>query len=338
MTTPSALPTSRGLGRRDWSYILRRARHGFVLHRGIDAAAGLTFFTTLAFFPTALSVVSAFALADNDSSATDDILAVVGEFVTTDTVDTLRNPLESLLTIDYPWLAFAIGIVLTVWSVSSYATAFGRAMNVVYEVGDGRRVILFRLLMMAVSVVITLGFGAIVVILLTTPRAAAVLGKAMGIDEPWIVLWNIGKWPVLAIIAFCLIALLYYATPNVRHSRARWVSWGALFAIVAWAIGTTGFAVYVLTVSTYDRVYGWIGGGIVLLVWFYLTNIVLIFGAEVDAELVRARQLAAGIEAEVRVQLPERSTVRTDRLAVIRERDEQRGKDIREKSGRERPL
>lgn len=334
MTDSSALPTSRELGRRDVLYIARRARHGFVLHRGIDAAATLTFFTTLAMFPTALSVVSAFSLTDNDSSATDDILAVVSEFATKDTVTALRDPLESLLTIDRPWIAFAIGIILTVWSVSSYATAFGRAVNTVYEVSEGRRVILFRLLMMLVSVVITLGFGAIVVILLTTPKAAAVLGPSFGIEEPWISVWNIGKWPVLAVIAFCLIALLYYATPNIRHSRARWVSWGALFAIVAWSIGTAGFALYVVTVSTYDRIYGWIGGAIVLLVWFYITNIVLIFGAEVDAELVRARQLAAGIEAENTVQLPQRSTVRTDRLAVIRERDEKKGREIREKAGR----
>jgi len=325
-----SIPTTRGIGRSAWQYAALRAQHGFVRHRGLDSAAALTFFATLALFPGALMVVSSFATANNRDAAVEDILTVASEFVTNDTVDTLRAPLTSLLTIESPWLALAIGFVLTTWSLSSYATAFGRAMNSIYEVQEGRRVILFRILMIGLSILLMVGFAAIAVILLTTPRAAEAIAETIGIGEPWLTVWNFGKWPVLAVLVFVIIGVLYYATPNVRHSRVRWVSWGALFAIVVWALATVAFGVYVSTVATYPRVYGWLGGAVVLLLWLYISNLVLVLGAEVDAELVRVRQLTAGIPAEEIIQLPARGTGRTLRLASIRAKDVAEGRQIRE--------
>ena len=105
---------------------------------------------------------------------------------------------------------------------------------------------------------------------------------------------------------------------------------GALFAIVAWALATTAFVFYVSTAQTYDRIYGWLGGALALMVWLYLTNLVLVLGAEVDAELVRLRQLRAGIRAEEIVQLPMRDTARNLMLARQRSQDEADGRSIRE--------
>jgi len=330
-----SVPTTRGIGRSAWQYAALRAQHGFVRHRGLDSAAALTFYATLALFPGALVVVSAFATVDNRKGAVENILNVIGEFVTPDTVDTLRSPIDSLLTIGNPWIALVIGVVLTIWSLSGYATAFGRATNAVYEVQEGRRVLLFRVLMILLSMLLMVGFAAIAVILLTTPRAAAVIGETIGVGEPWLTLWNFGKWPVLAVLVFVIIGVLYYATPNVRHLRVRWVSWGALFAIVVWALATVAFGVYVATVATYPRVYGWLGGAIVLLLWLYISNLVLVLGAEVDAELVRVRQLTSGIPAEETIQLPARGTARTLRLASIRSKDVAEGREIRELAERE---
>ncbi|TBN58497.1 YihY/virulence factor BrkB family protein [Glaciihabitans arcticus] len=303
-------------------------------HRGLDSAAALTFFAALALFPATLTVVSSFALLNNRENAIRNILSVANEFVTEDTVETLRDPLTSLLSIGNPGLAFAIGLSLTLWSVSSYATAFGRAVNTVYEVQEGRPIWKFRGLMMLVTLLLMIGFALIVVILLGTPSAARTIGEAAGFGEPWLTVWNVGKWPALAALAFSLVAVLYYATPNVRHSRLRWVSWGAAFALLAWGVATLAFAVYVMTVGTYDKVYGWIGGGLALLVWLYITNLVLVIGAEVDGELVRVRQLAAGIPAEDTIQLPARDTTRTLMLARQRADDVREGREIREKASR----
>ncbi len=115
----------------------------------------------------------------------------------------------------------------------------------------------------------------------------------------------------------------------MRHDRFRWVSYGAGFAIVVWALATGGFYGYIALVGHYDRVYGWLGGGIVLLLWLYLTNLVLVLGAEVDAEAVRLRQLAAGLPAERVVQLPMRDTRRNFMLARQRSADEAAAAEIR---------
>lgn len=319
-------PTARALTRSDWQFAARRAWHGFVRHRGIDSAAALSFFSAIALFPMALAVVSAFAIGNGKRGAADAILDIVDEVLQESTVETIKEPLIQLFTVANPGIALAIGIVLSLWSLSSYATAFGRAVNTAYEVQEGRQIWKFRGLMLVLAVFLVAAFAAIAVLLLTTDRVTA----AVGIAEPWRTVWALARWPVLAVLFTLLIAVLYYVTPNVRHHRIRWVSFGALFAIVAWGVATAAFIVYVSTVGTYDRVYGWLGGGLALLLWLYITNLVLVLGAEVDAELVRVRQLRAGIPAEEVVQLPMRDTARNLMLARQRAKDEADGRLIRE--------
>lgn len=321
-------PTARALTRGDWAYAARRAWHGFVRHRGIDSAAALTFFSVLALLPMALAVVSAFAIGNGKRGAATEILDIVDEIVQKSTVETIREPLTQLFTVANPGMALAIGLVLSLWSLSSYATAFGRAVNTAYEVQEGRQIWKFRGLMLVLAVFLLVIFAAIAVLLLTTNRVA----EAVGIAEPWLTVWAFGRWPAVAILFTLLIAVLYYVTPNVRHDRMRWVSFGALFAIVVWGLATAAFALYVSVVGTYDRVYGWLGGGLALLLWLYITNLVLVLGAEVDAELVRLRQLRAGIPAEEIVQLPMRDTTRNLMLARQRARDESEGRAIREQA------
>lgn len=310
----------------DARFAARRAWHGFIRHRGIDSAAALAFFSSLALFPMALTVVSAYALGNGREDAARNLLAIVGEVVQPETVDTLREPLTQLFTVANPGVGLVIGLVLSLWSLSSYATAFGRAVNTVYEVHEGRQIWKFRGLMLVLAVVLLALFAAIAVLLLTTQRVAT----AVGIAEPWLTVWAIGRFPVVILLFTLLIAVLYYVTPNVRHERVRWVSFGALFAIVVWGLATAAFTVYVSTVGTYDRVYGWLGGGLALLLWLYITNLVLVLGAEVDAEFVRLRQLRAGIPAEEVVQLPMRDTRRNLMLARQRAHDEAEGREIRE--------
>ncbi len=323
----AAPPTVRGIRRSDWAFVARRAWHGFMRHRGIDSAAALTFFSSLALFPMALAVVSAYSIGNGREDAAAELLQVVGEVVHPSTVETIREPLTQLFTVSNPGIALALGIVLSLWSLSSYATAFGRAVNTVYEVQEGRQIWKFRGLMLVLAAFLAVVFAGIAVLLLTTNRVA----QAVGMTEPWLTAWAIARWPILAALFTLLIAVLYYVTPNVRHDRMRWVSFGALFAIIAWGAATTAFAFYVSTVQTYDRVYGWLGGGLALLIWLYLTNLVLVLGAEVDAELVRVRQLSAGIRAEEVIQLPLRDSRRNLMLARQRAADEAQGRAIRER-------
>jgi membrane protein len=181
-----------------------------------------------------------------------------------------------------------------------------------------------------VTLFLKVTFGAILLILVSTPRAAAAFGESLGFAEPWLSVWNISKWPLLVALAIVVAGVLYFYTPNVRHLRLRWVSWGAGFAIVTWALATAGFALYVATIGQYERVYGWLGGAVVLLLWLYITNLVLVLGAEFDAEVVRLRQLSSGLAAEETIQLPLRDTTRNLMLARQRADDVRDGKAIRE--------
>jgi membrane protein len=322
--------TTRGLPRAAWQYAARRAWHGFMRHRGIDSAAALTFFSALTVFPAALTVVSAFAIGNGKRDAATVIIDVIDEVAQESTVEAIRDPITQLFTVTNPGIALGVGIVLSLWTMSGYATAFGRAVNSVYEVQEGRQIWKFRGLMLLLAAFLLVVFGAIVALLVTTPRLATAIGASLGIGEPWITAWSIGRWPALAVLLGLLIAVLYYFTPNVRHERMRWVSFGALFAMVAWAVGTTAFGIYIALVGQYDKIYGWLGGGLVLLLWLYLSNLVLVLGAEVDAEGVRLRQLNAGLPAEEVVQLAMRDTSRNLMLARQRAADIEEASRMRE--------
>jgi membrane protein len=172
--------------------------------------------------------------------------------------------------------------------------------------------------------------ATLVALLLSTPRAVTAVGDSLGIGEPWLSMWTLGRWPILVLLFGVLVAALYYLTPNLRHERVRWVTLGAAFTVVVWMTATGLFALYVATVGQYDRVYGWLGGGLVLLLWLWISNLVLVLGAEVDAELVRARQLGAGMAAEEAILLPARDTSRTLLLARHRADDLSRARALRD--------
>ena len=327
-------PTARGLPRSSWAFAARRAWHGFVRHSGIDSAAAMSFFSALAIFPAALSVVSALAIGNGDGRrATDFLLSIADELAQPATVETIRAPLEALLSISNPGIALAIGLVLSLWSLASYATAFGRAVNRAYEVQEGRQIWKFRGLMLVVSAFLLVEFTLIAALLLTTPRVAEAIGQSIGIGEPWITTFDIARWPLLAVLVGLMIGVLYYFTPNVTHERIRWISHGAIFAIVVWLLGSAGFVLYASTIAPYDRIYGWLGGGLVLLIWLYISNLVFALGAEVDAEVMRLRQLHAGIAAEESIRVTMRDTTRNLMLARQRAADEAEGRSIRERYG-----
>lgn len=313
-----------------WRYAVRRAWHGFIRHRGIDSAATLAFFATLTVFPASLAIVSALSIGQGKEDAAEFVLDLVGSLMSEETVEVVRDPLIQLFSIANPGTALLLGIVLSVWSMSGYATAFGRAANSVYEIEEGRPFMKFRALMIVLSVFLLLAFSAVVVLLLTTRNAAEVFGHALGIGEPWVSAWTIGRWPVLLVILTLIIAVLFYATPNVQRRKRRWVGVGAVFAIIVWGAATAVFGFYVSTVSNYDRIYGWLGGGLALMVWMYISNLALVAGLEVDAEILRVRQLLKGIEAEAAVKLPLRDSTRNHTLARRSARDEAEGKAIRE--------
>jgi len=152
---------------------------------------------------------------------------------------------------------------------------------------------------------VTLCAVALVILVVSGPVAEAV-GKALGVGDNLVVVWNYAKWPVLAVVVMLLVALLYYATPNVKLTKFRLISVGAFVAIVVWLAASVGFAFYVANFSSYNATYGSIAGIIVFLVWLWISNLALLLGAEMNAELERSRELEAGVPEERTIALAPR--------------------------------
>lgn len=146
-------------------------------------------------------------------------------------------------------------------------------------------------------------------------------------------MWNIAKWPVLIVIVVAIIAVLYYFTPNVKQPKFRWMSMGSLIALVIFALASLGFGFYVANFSNYNKTYGALAGVIIMLLWLWILNMSLLFGAEFDAEMERGRQLQGGIEAEESLQLPPRDTKRSDKQQEKEEEVVRRGEELRETHG-----
>ena len=124
---------------------------------------------------------------------------------------------------------------------------------------------------------------------------AQAIGDVVGLGDQSVTIWDIAKWPVMLGIVIVMVAVLYYATPNVRQPKFRWVSVGAAVAILIWVLASVAFGFYVSNFGSYNKTYGSLAGVIVFLLWLWITNLALLFGAEIDAELERARELQAGI-------------------------------------------
>jgi membrane protein len=189
-------------------------------------------------------------------------------------------------------VAAVVGIVLGLWSASSYVAAFMRAANAIYDVPEGRPAWKTLPIRMAVTIALLVLLVASAVIVVVTGGLARHVGQVLGVGSAAITAWNIAKWPVLLIIFGVMLGVLYWASPNARHGF-RWVTPGGGVAIILWLIASGLFAVYVANFGHYDKVYGSIAGVIIFLVWLWISNLAILMGAEFNAELERGRAMAA---------------------------------------------
>ena len=326
----SGKPTSlKQLTTRSWRYLLRRTLREFFRDECPDLAAGLTYFGVLAVLPGLIALVSILGIFGQRSASVSTILDVARRVVPAAGLDLIRPVLERLTQSTGATVGLVLGIAAGLWFVATYVGAFGRAMNRIYGIAEGRPIWKLQPLMLLVTVLLgLLSFFAVLLLVISGPLARAI-GAVLGLGSTAVLIWNICKWPLLAGIVVVVVALLYYITPNVRQPRFHWLSPGALLAIVTWFCGSALFGLYVANFSSYDAVYGSLAGVIVFLVWLWVSNSALLLGAELDAEIERARELQAGIGAERDVQLPPRDTRASSKERAQLERDHAKGEEIR---------
>lgn len=316
-----------------WKYVLRKTMREFSSDQCTDIAASLTYYAVLSLFPALIAIISLLGVFGQGQQTVDAVTEVI-QPIAPDAVGLLSPIIQGFVQSRAAGFALVSGIVLAIWSASGYVGAFTRAMNRIYEIPEGRPFLKLKPMQLAVTVigiVILLICGLIIAI--SGPVTDAI-GAALGLGQTVQIVWSIAKWPVLAVAIVLLIAILYYATPNAKQPKFRWMSMGAAIALVVLVVASVGFAFYVTNFSSYAKSYGALAGVVVFLLWLWIANLALLFGAEFDAELERGRQLQAGIAAEETLQLPPRDTAVSDKKAAAEREDVKRGRGIRERHDR----
>ena len=292
-TNGEAPETPTKLRKRSWFGVLKRTVREFKEDNLTDWAAALTYYGILSIFPALLALVS--------------ILGLIGQSATQPLIDNLGSvapgPAKQILTSALQGLQksqgaagilFIVGLAGALWSASGYVAAFMRASNAIYDIGEGRPVwktLPVRVGMTIVTVAL-LAISAIAVVV-TGPLAKQV-GNVVGLGGAAVTAWDIAKWPFLIVIVSFMFALLYWAAPNVKHPKFKWVSPGGVLAVLLWLLASAAFAFYVANFGSYNKTYGSIGGVICFLTWLWISNVVILLGAEFNAELERGRQIEAG--------------------------------------------
>jgi membrane protein len=213
--------------------------------------------------------------------------------------------------------------------------AFGRAMNRIYEIDEGRPVWKLRPLQLVLTLAGLAMVAAVALMLAVSGPLARSVGEIIGAGDVALTLWNILRWPVILLLVILAVAILYYATPNIKQPKFRWISIGAAVAILAWIVASALFGFYVANFGSYNKTYGALAGVIVFLLWLWITNLALLFGAELDAELERGRQLQAGLPAERELQLPPRDTRVLEKNESAEQKDMERAEALRRTKGKD---
>ncbi len=323
--------------RKTWWHIVRSTNREFFADGCLDLAAGLSFRTLLSLFPALIAIVSILSLFGQSADIVATTLSHVEGLVPESTWAMLGPALQAIITTPSPSIGLVVGLVLALWSSSSYVRAFGRAMNRIYDTTEGRSFIKYYAQMYLWSaLLLVLGTISVSILVLSGPIAEA-FGDAFGLAPLTLAIWNVVKWFILAGIVVFVVALLYYVTPNVKQPKFRWLSIGALLAIAVSVLATIGFVIYVANFANYNATYGALAGVIILLMWLYIINAILLFGAQLDSELERRRQLQAGIHAEYEIQLPPRDTKASDKRAARHAKDVKQARQIRESATSDAP-
>jgi len=318
------------LEKRTWGYVAKKVWREFSDDQCTDLAAALTYYGVLAIFPAVLALSAILGLVGQSEKSVQTVLDVISPLVSEDALGTIEPTLLELASSQTAGWALLLGAVIALWSASGYVGAFARAMNRIYEIGEGRPFWKLRPLMLLVTLVAIALVALVLLMLVVSGPLAQSIGDQIGLGEQAVQVWNIAKWPVMLLAVIVIVAILYYATPNVQQPKFRWVSVGAVVAIVIWMVASAGFAFYVANFGSYNKTYGSLAGVVVGLVFLWLTNVALLLGAEIDSELERGRQLQAGIAAETELQLPARDTRNIEKAAEKEADDAARGRSIRQ--------
>jgi membrane protein len=306
----------KGVERRTgvWATLKRTATE-FQEDNLTDGAAALTYYGLLALFPTLIALVSIVGLIADPESTTNTLTDIVNRIGPDSAASTFEGPIrqvtESRGTAGFALIASTL---LALWSASGYLGAFIRASNVIYETREGRPFWKLRPLQLLLTLVIVLLLAVMALGIVLTGPIVSDVAEPIGVSGTAVSIWSYAKWAVIAALFLLTIALIYYASPNVKQRGFTWITPGGLVALVAWLVASAGFGIYVSQFASYNRVYGSLAGVVVILIWMWITNLAILFGHELNAERERDVQFKEGVPgAEKEIQLEPRDTPKRPR-------------------------
>ncbi|MCS3842936.1 YihY/virulence factor BrkB family protein [Microbacterium sp. AK031] len=317
------------LRKQTWVYACRRTLQEFAKDGCVDGAGALTFFGVLSIFPAGLAIVASIGILADSERVLDRLLSLLDEVAPRAVTDTLRAPLAEAAGASTAGLTLIVAIVTAVWSASLYVGAFGRVLNRIYGVDEGRPYWKRKPAQLGVTIILLLLVLIVVAVVVLSGPVSRVVGGALNIGDAALTTWDVLKWPMLTAAVVSMITLLYKGTSNLKQPPLRWLSIGAVLAVAMLAISSAGFIAYVSNFADYNRTFGTFAGVIIFLLWLFLINLALLFGAEFNAELERGRQLQAGQKAESQLQRSPRDTTVSERAARSQKITEERGIRLR---------
>src|ERR687896_709439 len=285
------------LPKRSWLGVLKRTGKEYSDDNLTDWAAALTYYSILSIFPALIALVSVLGLIGD--SATEPLIENLGAVAPGPARDIFTSAIENLQKSEgAAGVLFVVGLAGALWSASGYVAAFMRASNSIYDVEEGRPIWKTAPVRLGVTIVLLLLLAISATAVALTGGLAEQVGNLIGVGDTAVTVWDIAKWPVLLLIVSFMFAILYWACPNVKHPGFRWVTPGGILAVLVWVAASLAFAFYVANFGSYNKTYGALAGPIVFLVWLWISNIMILMGAEFNAELERGRAIESGMRPE----------------------------------------
>ncbi|MCF6509036.1 YihY/virulence factor BrkB family protein [Blastococcus sp. MG754426] len=283
---------------------LKRSLKEFSEDNLTDWAAALTYYGVLALFPALAALASIVGLLTDPEELTTALTEVVPASAA-ETLDPVIQQVAGSSTA--AGLGLILGLAGAIWSASGYVGAFTRAANVVYETREGRKFYKLKPLQLLITLVGILFAALILAMLVLSGPVVDAIGQAIGLGSTVLTIWSWAKWPVILVLLALMIAVLYYSTPNAKLRGFKFVTPGAGVAILVAVVASAAFAFYVANFGSYNATYGALAGVVIFLIWFWLINLSLLFGIELDAEVERTKELKEGVpRAEKEIQLDAR--------------------------------
>lgn len=300
------------LSKRTWGAVLKRTFKQFNRDNLTDWAAALTYYAVLSLFPGIIVLTAILGLLGPTAIQT--VIDSINQVVPGQGKDILVGAIKELAgSRGLAGPLAIIGLLGALWTASGYVGAFMRASNSIYGMPEGRPIWKTIPLRVGLTIGIVVLLAACALGVVATGSVARRIGDLIGLGSTGVLVWEIAKWPVIALLVSLAFALLYWVGPNVRQPGFKWLTPGGLVAVVLWVLASAGFALYVANFGSYNKTYGSLAGVIVFLVWLWISNLAVLLGAELDAEVARGRTIEAGrAEDQEEPFLPPRDTKAMD--------------------------